>query len=121
MPLSGTVPSFDVSTSSEQTPTVVTVTGSVSPASGSATGANSTETLQAFLRRVISGLSISGVVDAAGQTITSGQLSGLAQLQRECALRLTDLEKPAASHGNVARLAHANIALSANGEVQFGS
>jgi hypothetical protein len=61
---------------------------------------------------------VSGTVN--GQTITSGQLSGIMQMQREFALRAADLAQP--GNENASRLTWANNALSgAGGEVQFGA
>lgn len=122
MAISGTVPRFDISTSAEQSPTVVTVTGL--EADGQATGDDSNETLQAFLQRVVTALSLSGTigVDPADfQCVSASVLSGVMQIQRECAMRCADIVK-GSEQDNAARLAYARSVLTAGGgEVQFGS
>jgi hypothetical protein len=61
---------------------------------------------------------VSGTLN--GQVITSGQLSGIMNMQREAAMRFADLELAGAE--NSARLQFARDALTgAGGEVQFGS
>ncbi len=120
MPISGTIPAFDISTSPADTPTVVTVTGL--EADGQGTGPASDETLQAFMRRGVIALGISGAlaVDPAGlQAFPGSEISGVMQFQRELAMRIADLEKP--GHPNAPRLAFAQAELASGAEVQFGS
>jgi hypothetical protein len=119
MPLSGTVPRFDVSTTPEFTsPTVVSVSGAVS---GTATGAQSTEALGEVFRRHIGLLAMSGTVSGANHQIVSGStISGLRNLQQELALRVADIEL-GGGQANAVRLAHANAILTGSGEVLFGS
>lgn len=127
MPISGTLPFYDVSTCPDLTTTTGRFTGAAAPSSGSASNAASNETLQDFYDYAAGVLNISGVVavsgvsgTANGQVITSAQLSGLANLQRELAAREADiLVGPAAP--NATRVAKANAILTAKGEVQFGS
>lgn len=132
MALAGDVPFFDVSTCpNHTTATVVTVTGAVSGSSqGMATGSHSDETIQDFLRRAMGLLSVSGIKVVSGanasalnfQAVSGSVLSGLAQLQRELAFRIVDLEVGAGAPQAV-RLASAQalIAASGVGEIQFGS
>ncbi len=124
MPLSGTVPFFDLSPTrgSSEVASIVVVTGVV--ADGQADGTNSNETFQEFLIRGIAALSLSGVLGVSGvssglQCVSGAVLSGVMQFQREMAFRLADIENLAA--GNPARLAAAQAALvTGGGEVQFG-
>lgn len=119
MPISGTVPRFDISPTPEFSgETVVTVSGAVS---GTATGTQTTEALPKFLRRAIGSLALSGTVSGADHQIVSGStLSGIRNLQQELALRVADIEM-GGNAGNTQRLAHANAILTASGEVLFGS
>lgn len=119
MPLSGTVPRFDISPTPEfANETVVSVSGAVS---GTATGAQTTEALPNFLRRALGLLSMSGTVSGADHQIVSGStLSGMRNLQQELALRVADIEL-GGGQSNAARLAHANAILTASGEVLFGA
>lgn len=126
MPISGTVPFYDFSAvrTDGVTGILATVTGAA--ADGQVTNANSNETFQEFLARGITALSISGQQAVSGvtsglngQVITSGQLSGVMQYQRELAFRLADINNLGA--GNAARLTAAQAALASPGEVQFGS
>ncbi len=119
MPLSGTVPRFDVSLTPEFTsPTVVSVSGAVS---GTATGAQSTEALGLVFRRLLGGLALSGTVSGADHQIVSGStLSGIRNIQQELALRIADIEL-GGGQSNASRLAHANAILTGSGEVLFGA
>ncbi|MEE8609098.1 MAG: hypothetical protein V3S55_15955 [Nitrospiraceae bacterium] len=125
MAITGTIPFFDISTSRLAAASAVLVTGA--SADGQADGTHSNETMQTFLLRGVQTLSVSGtqaIVDVSGtvngQTITSGELSGIMNLQRELAMRAADLARPEA--GNAARLAWAQTALTGAGaETQFGS
>ncbi len=125
MPVSGTVPFFDISTTRLAAQVLSTVTGAVSDSQ--ATSDNSNETVGEFYQRAIDILAISGqeeliaagTITDNGQSITSGQLSGIQHLQQELAFRLADLNNYGA--GNTARLAAATTALAVSGEVQFGS
>ena len=122
MPITGTVPRYDFSTSPQQSPTVVTVTGA--EADGQATGAASDETFQAFLQRGITALSVSGTLSTSGATsglqcFTTSEVSGVMQFQRELAFRFADIEK--LGHPNAPRLAFAQQSLPSGTEVQFGT
>lgn len=117
MPVSGTVPSYDIGTSADTTPVTAAVTGLVFPASGVAASLTSSETIQAALARFVTALSISGTAVANGVRITSGHASGLAQIQREIAFRVADIERP--GEANAARLTRANALLTASGEFQW--
>lgn len=126
MPISGTVPFYDFSTVRMDSVSAIlaTVTGAITD--GQVTNANSNETFTEFLARGITALSISGQQSVSGvtsglngQVITSGQLSGVMQYQRELAFRIADIQNLGA--GNPARLIAAQTALASPGEVQFGS
>ena len=119
MPVSGTVPHFDVSLTAGEAPVVVTVTGV--EADGQATGPTSTETLQAFFKRGITALAVSGVLSGIGpnQVITDTELSGIMQYQRELAFRVADMEQY--THPNGPRLTAAQALVPAGTEVQFGT
>lgn len=137
MPISGTVPKFDVSATPPSvgiSPTVVLVTGTAAAdADARADGTQSTESLVGFYQRGLNALAMSGVEIAVGdssdgQSVTSGALSGVLNFQREIAFRLADLQLPGA--GQTQRLAHAQAALAAasgadatrnQGEIQFGA
>lgn len=119
MAISGTVPVYDLSTSrlGSETQVLATVTGAV--ADGQAINATSNETTQEFLQRAVNILAISGTLSGTFQAITPATLSGVMQLQRECAFRLADLTN--GGEGNAARLTAARTALAVSGEVQFGA
>ncbi len=126
MAITGTIPNFDISTSRHEAQSLVVVTGA--QADGQANGANSNENIQELFNRAVGILSISGVeavntvsATVGGQIITSGELSGIMNLQREFAMRQADVEF-SGSPGNAARLKFAQDSLVAGGgEVQFGS
>lgn len=118
MPISGTIPFFDISTNPENPPTVVTVTGSTS---AQATGSNSSETLQALYRRAVNILAVSGVVATSGSTsglvgFSAARTSGFQQLQRELAMRAADIESQGLTAA--ARLLAAQAILAVSGEMQ---
>jgi hypothetical protein len=117
-PISGTIPFFSYGNVAPDTPTVVTVTGVV--ADGQADGTQGTETLAAAFRRFTIGLSVSGILSGTAQAITPAELSGIMQIQRECAMRAADLESKAGKSTS-SRLALAQAILAVSGEVQFGS
>lgn len=126
-PISGTAPFYDISTSEESgaSATLSDFTGAASPSSGVASNTHSDETLQDFYRRGVGLLNISGTQAASGaaagangEIVTSGQLSGLANLQRELAARAADIENSGKNAAD--RLSAVNTILSASGEVQFG-
>lgn len=117
MPVSGTVPHFDVSLTAGEAPVVVTVTGV--EADGQATGPTSTETLQAFFKRGITALAVSGILSGVAQAITASELSGIMQFQRELAFRVADMEQY--THPNAPRLTAAQALVPAGTEVQFGT
>lgn len=98
MAISGTIPHFSLGPVNPTEGTVVvTVTGLT--ADGQATASHSTEGQHEFLTRVaiaLGGISgtqlVSGVTSGVtGVGITSGQLSGLMQVQREIAMRAADI------------------------------
>jgi hypothetical protein len=118
---SGTVPFFENSTSREETPIVVTITG----VSGVSTGTHSTEALQDFFDRAGGILAISGVRSLSGATsglqcFSGSVVSGLQNLRRELAFRQADLEF-GAGYPNETRIARVNAILAASGDVQLGS
>ncbi len=118
MPITGTIPHFDFSLTAGEAPVVITVTGA--EADGQATGPTSTETMQAFFKRGVIALGISGVLSGAGpnQVITDTELSGIMQFQRELAMRIADMEQY--THPNAPRLTDAQAELALGPEVQFG-
>jgi hypothetical protein len=120
MTISGTVPTFDVSTTPDTTGKAVVVV-----VSGQASGPLSTECLPVFYRRALGILTMSGVLDTTSgttsgmQCVSGAVLTGLHNLQQELALRIVDVETSNA--GNAPQLAKANAILVASGEVQLGS
>ena len=122
MPISGTIPFFDLSTAPEPTLSLVVVTGA--QADGQANGTTSPEIFQSFLQRVVNALALSGVLSASGdvsgmQCFSGAVLSGVMNIQRECAMRLADIERLGSPNGP--RLQFARDSLAVNGEFQFGS
>jgi len=127
MSISGTVPHFSLGPMNpSEGVTVVTVTGAADDAR--ATGTYSTEGLERFYRRCLvafGGISgtqlVSGVTSGVdGVGITSGQLSGLRNLQREIAMRAADITHSYEANGPRLTKAQANLTLS-GGEVVFGA
>lgn len=117
MPISGTIPHFDFSLTAGEAPVVVTVTGV--EADGQATGPTSTETMQAFFKRGVIALGVSGILSGVAQAITTSELSGIMQYQRELAMRIADIEQY--THPNAPRLTDAQAELALGPEVQFGT
>ena len=126
MSISGTVPSFQTSLAGppgQSAATVVLVTGAADDARPN--GAASTEDLRAFLVRAAGDLSVSGILATAPgpasglQAIPVAAMSGLRNLQRELAFRIGDLDGQGDS--TATRLLKSQQALTAAGEVQFGS
>lgn len=118
MPLSGTVPNYDIGTSADQSTTLASASGAVFPSSGQAIAAASNEALGASFVRYVGLLgACSGGSTASGVNFPAAAASGLAQMQRELAMRAADLQGP--GQGNAGRLAFANTLLAASGEVQW--
>ena len=124
MSISGTVPSFQTSLAGppgQSAATVVLVTGAADDAR--ANGAASTEDLRAFLVRAAGDLSVSGVLgtgaEVGPQCLTTSEMSGLRNLQRELCFRIGDLD--GSGDSAAIRLQKSQQALVVAGEVQFGS
>lgn len=124
MAISGTIPHFSLGpVNPTEGVTVVTVTGVT--ADGQATSSLSNEGLYQFYRRCLvafGGISgtelVSGVTSGVtGVGITSGQLSGLMQLQREVAMRAADISHSFEDNGPRLTKATALLALS-GGEIK---
>jgi hypothetical protein len=127
MPLSGTAPNYDISTSPDQSTTLANVAGAVT---GAAANAYSNETLQNFYRRALGVLVMSGALAVSGgtsggssvsglQCFAGSVISGIRNLQQELALRAADIEY--SGNPSASRITLANTILTGSGEVVFGT